>query len=122
MIYQGSCHCGQVRFEVEGELERVIDCNCSFCSRKGALLWFVPRDKLTLLTPEENLADYRFGPATIRYRFCKVCGIHPLGRRHRFDRQAHGGDQCALSGKRRFCHSTGRPLRRSGTLTRAVEI
>lgn len=79
MIYRGSCHCGQVCFEVEGELERVVDCNCSICSRKGALLWFVPREKLTLLTPEKSLTDYSFGAATIRHRFCKVCGIHPLG-------------------------------------------
>lgn len=43
MGYKGSCHCGSVRFEVEGELEQVVECNCSHCSRKGYLLWFVPR-------------------------------------------------------------------------------
>jgi hypothetical protein len=30
-------------------------CNCSICSRKGALMWFVPRDQLRLLTPEEDM-------------------------------------------------------------------
>jgi hypothetical protein len=25
-IYQGSCHCGGVRFEVEGEIEDVVVC------------------------------------------------------------------------------------------------
>ena len=79
MIYQGSCHCGQVRFEVEGELERVVDCNCSICSRKGALLWFAPRDKLTPLTAEENTRAYTFGKHTIQHRFCPKCGIHPFG-------------------------------------------
>ncbi|MFZ1244960.1 MAG: GFA family protein, partial [Azonexus sp.] len=43
MIYKGSCHCGKVAFEVEGELTNLMDCNCSICQRKGALLWFVPR-------------------------------------------------------------------------------
>jgi hypothetical protein len=29
MIYQGSCHCGKVAFEAEGELGEVTACNCS---------------------------------------------------------------------------------------------
>jgi hypothetical protein len=79
MIYKGSCHCGKVAFEVEGELARVTDCNCSICSRKGALMWFVPRDRLRLLTPEENLRTYTFGKHAIQHRFCPECGIHPFG-------------------------------------------
>ena len=50
MKYKGSCHCGQIAFEVEGTLKDVTACNCSICSRKGALLWFVPRDQFRLLT------------------------------------------------------------------------
>ena len=50
MKYQGSCHCGKVAFEVEGEIQGVISCNCSICRRKGALMWFVPRDKLAVST------------------------------------------------------------------------
>ncbi len=49
MIHKGSCHCGQVMFEVEGEIKGAMACNCSICQRKGALMWFVPRDKLRLL-------------------------------------------------------------------------
>ncbi|HEX9593947.1 MAG TPA: GFA family protein [bacterium] len=79
MIYQGSCHCGRVAFEVEGEVTQVTDCNCSICSRKGALLWFVPRDALRLLTPDEKLSTYTFGKHAIKHRFCPNCGIHPFG-------------------------------------------
>jgi hypothetical protein len=79
MTYKGSCHCGQVAFEVEGDLTQVMDCNCSICSRKGSLLWLVPRDRLRLLTPEENLATYTFGKHVIKHRFCPRCGIHPYG-------------------------------------------
>ncbi len=79
MIFNGSCHCGQIAFEVEGELTQVIDCNCSICSRKGSLLWFVPRQQLRLLTPDENMSTYTFGKHTIKYRFCPKCGIHPFG-------------------------------------------
>jgi len=79
MIYNGSCHCGQIAFEVEGELTQVMGCNCSICSRKGSLLWFVPRQQLRLLTPEENLSTYTFNKHTIKHRFCSKCGIHPFG-------------------------------------------
>jgi hypothetical protein len=79
MHYKGSCHCGQIAFEVEGKITEVIDCNCSMCSRKGTLMWFVSRDKLHLLTPEEDLATYMFGEHTIRHHFCPKCGIHPFG-------------------------------------------
>lgn len=79
MIYKGSCHCGQVAFEVEGDLTQVMDCNCSICSRKGWLLWFVPRDSLRLLTPDAPLTTYTFGKGAIQHKFCPTCGIHPFG-------------------------------------------
>jgi hypothetical protein len=79
MIYQGSCHCGKVAFEVEGELKGAMACNCSICSRKGSLLWFVPRDKLRLLTPESNAATYTFNKHVVKHRFCPKCGMHPYG-------------------------------------------
>ena len=60
MIYKGSCHCGKVAFEVEGEITEAMSCNCSMCSRRGSLLWFVPRDKLHLLTPEQDASIYMF--------------------------------------------------------------
>jgi hypothetical protein len=79
MQYKGSCHCGQVAFEVEGEVDSALSCNCSMCSRRGSLLWFTSRDKLHLLTPEENAATYTFNKHVIKHRFCRNCGIHPFG-------------------------------------------
>ena len=79
MIYKGSCHCGKIAFEVEGEIKEVMACNCSMCSRKGALLWAVPRQKLHLLTPEKDASTYLFNKHVIKHRFCADCGIHPFG-------------------------------------------
>ena len=79
MKYKGSCHCGRVTFEVEGEIKGAIACNCSICQRRGSLLWFVPRDKLHLTTPEEAAGTYTFNKHAIKHRFCPVCGIHPYG-------------------------------------------
>jgi hypothetical protein len=78
MKYTGSCHCGNVRFEVEGELEGAMQCNCSICSRKGSLLWFVPRSAFRLLTAEDKAASYTFNKHLIKHRFCRTCGIHPF--------------------------------------------
>jgi hypothetical protein len=77
MRYKGSCHCGQVRFEVEGEIGQVVACNCSICARKGALLWAVPRDQLRLLGFDQDLGTYTFNNHVIAHRFCRTCGMHP---------------------------------------------
>jgi hypothetical protein len=79
MNYKGSCHCGAISFEVEGELEQAMECNCSHCSRKGYLLWFVPRPKLNLHTPENALATYTFNKHVIKHHFCPKCGCAPFG-------------------------------------------
>lgn len=76
--YTGSCHCGDVAFEAEGEIGELMECNCSICSRKGSLLWFVPRDRFHLKTPEDKLATYEFNRHRISHKFCKRCGIHPF--------------------------------------------
>lgn len=78
MKYKGSCHCGQVAFEIEGELTQVTECNCSICSRKGALQWGVSPENFRLLTSAENMATYKFGDQTIRHHFCPKCGIHTV--------------------------------------------
>ena len=79
MKYTGSCHCGRIKFEVEGEIKGAMSCNCSICQRKGSLMWFVPRDQLHLLTPDENAATYTFNKHVIKHRFCPTCGMHPYG-------------------------------------------
>ncbi|HEV8388889.1 MAG TPA: GFA family protein [Dongiaceae bacterium] len=77
MLYKGSCHCGHIAFEVEGELTQTVSCNCSICSRKGALLWAVPRDTLRLRNSEQGVGTYTFNNHAIAHRFCEACGIHP---------------------------------------------
>lgn len=79
MLFRGSCHCGTIEFEVEGELDEAIACNCSLCSRKGSLMWFVPRDQLILHTAEDDLSTYTFNQHAIQHHFCPHCGIHPFG-------------------------------------------
>lgn len=75
MKYKGSCHCGNIAFEAEGELTNATSCNCSICSRKGTLLWFVPKPNFTLLTPNSKITTYTFNKHVIQHQFCPVCGV-----------------------------------------------
>ena len=77
MSYRGSCHCGRIAFEVQGEIESLMECNCSICTKRGSLLWFVPRASLALTTPAENLSTYTFNQRKIKHHFCPVCGCAP---------------------------------------------
>lgn len=79
MKYQGSCHCGAVRFEIEApESLEVEDCNCSICTKAGFLHLILPLNKFTLLQGEEQLQNYTFNTGVARHKFCKICGIKPF--------------------------------------------
>lgn len=93
--HQGGCHCGGIRFEVEGDIGQVIDCNCSLCRKRGGLLWFVPRAQFHLKTPEADLATYTFNTHQIRHHFCRVCGIAPFGE----GRDPKGGEMAAVNAR-----------------------
>lgn len=77
-MHTGSCHCGAVRYEVEGTIETLLECNCSHCSRKGFLLFFVPRDALRVTAGEDTLSTYTFNKHVIQHRFCPTCGVEPF--------------------------------------------
>lgn len=78
-MQSGSCHCGAVRFTVQGEIDQVMECNCSHCSRKGFLLWFVPRESFAVTAGEDKLTTYTFNKHVIEHQFCSVCGCQPFG-------------------------------------------
>lgn len=78
MTHIGGCHCGKIRFEVDGEVKTAMDCNCSMCAKRGGLLWFVPRDDLRLLTAVGDLSTYTFNTHAIHHHFCSTCGIAPF--------------------------------------------
>jgi hypothetical protein len=75
---RGSCHCGDVRFEADGDVTWAELCNCSICTRKAYVHWYVPRERFRLLTPEANLATYTFNTGVARHHFCPRCGCAPF--------------------------------------------
>ena len=74
MILDGGCHCGAVRYQVNGEPEHVSVCHCSDC-RKSAGAPFVScaAFKTNEFKVEGNPARYSSSPNAYRH-FCAKCG------------------------------------------------
>ena len=69
MHYHGSCHCGRIALDVEGEL--------------GKVEWFVPRSQLRLASPETNLATYTFDKHVIKASLLSHLRLCPVRARRR---------------------------------------
>jgi hypothetical protein len=76
--YRAGCHCGRIRFEVEGTLERVHTCNCSICNKTGYLHWNVEPAQIRMLAGDGEWTSYRFLTGVADNRFCPTCGISPF--------------------------------------------
>jgi hypothetical protein len=77
-MLKGSCHCGAITLEVDAAPPgQVMECNCSHCSRKGYLLWFVPREQTRVHAAEGKLGTYHFNKHVIAHHFCTQCGCAP---------------------------------------------
>lgn len=84
-MHKGSCLCGAVTFEVEGDLHAPDACHCSQC-RKHSGHYFastdVPRSALTI-HGEDKVGWFRSSEKA-RRGFCSVCGStlfwDPIGR------------------------------------------
>ena len=80
-IYTGACHCGKVRFEVEMDDPKAgITCNCSYCSKKGTVLTFVPAEHLKITQGEDDLTHYHFNKKIVDHSFCATCGTQAFGK------------------------------------------
>ena len=74
----GTCHCGAVEFEVDliDGFEDIRRCNCSLCSRKGAVMAGVPLDRLRVTRGADRLSLYQWNTRIAKHWFCSVCGIY----------------------------------------------
>jgi hypothetical protein len=76
--YEGGCHCGRVRFRVTAALDRVSECNCSMCAKKGYLHLIVAPEQFELLSGAAALTTYEFNTKVAKHRFCGICGVAPF--------------------------------------------
>lgn len=79
MLYQGSCHCKAVVFEIDAPSEVEVErCNCSICAKSGFLHLILPLSKFTLKKGEADLTTYTFNTGVAKHTFCKHCGVKPF--------------------------------------------
>ncbi|KEQ19631.1 aldehyde-activating protein [Endozoicomonas numazuensis] len=77
--YQGSCHCGSIRFSFTSPLiDQGLRCNCSLCKRKGAIMssFTLAPEELTIEVTGDALSTYSFGKDIAEHNFCNQCGIY----------------------------------------------
>ena len=69
MKYQGSCHCHSVKFEIESNLEKIVQCNCSICIRRNAKMIMIPKENFKLLEGSKDLSLYQFNTDMAKHFF-----------------------------------------------------
>ena len=77
-LIQGSCLCGEVRFELRDDFSRFHFCHCSQCRKASGAAhganFFTEPDNIRWLTGAELVTRYDVPGRTITNAFCRNCG------------------------------------------------
>ena len=74
--YRGGCHCGRVKFEIDGPQHlTALECNCSICRMSGFLHVIVRKEQFRLETDMDSLNIYQFNTYNAQHIFCPKCGV-----------------------------------------------
>jgi hypothetical protein len=71
-MIEGSCHCGDVRWQIDSMPEGATVCNCTVCRRYG-VLWAYDWDGEGIRVSGPTRAYLR-GEREIEFHFCPTCG------------------------------------------------
>jgi hypothetical protein len=76
--YQGGCHCGALRFEVDFDLSAgTVKCNCAYCAKSR--FWHAQAEPRGFRTTGQA-TDYRGRNPVANHFFCPRCGVHVFDR------------------------------------------
>ena len=74
----GSCLCGEVKFEIDGEFDRFFLCHCEYCRKDTgsahAANLFSSTAKLTWVSGEDNVRIFNLPSTRHTKSFCATCG------------------------------------------------
>ena len=72
-----TCHCKQVEAEINIEkLDKILQCNCSICKRKNAVMSMVNNEDFKIVKGKNLLNLYQFHTNIAKHYFCSNCGIY----------------------------------------------
>ena len=69
-----SCHCGDVRIEVDGAPDYLNQCGCSVCRRYGVLWGYYEPGQARVVAEAGATAAYSWGPRELAFHRCRRCG------------------------------------------------
>ena len=83
MRIAGSCHCGNIAFELDWTPEPAgipaRACTCTFCTRHGGVWTSCPGGSLRIRVRDRaRVSDYAFGTGTAAFHVCAACGVVPV--------------------------------------------
>lgn len=74
-MHTGSCLCGAVSFQVEGELKAPDACHCGQCRKQSGHFWASTDVPLSQVTIEgEDQVSWYQSSQKVRRGFCSTCG------------------------------------------------
>lgn len=73
-MLEGSCHCGKVRWTLEGDPGSVTICNCTLCRRYGALwVYDFEHGRIHLTGPTQTYTRAEKQDPALEIIFCPSC-------------------------------------------------
>lgn len=78
--FEGSCHCGALRFRYETDVEprawSVRACQCSFCRAHAARCTSDRHGSVGFAFAKNAVLRYAFGLRTVEFLLCGKCGVY----------------------------------------------
>lgn len=74
---KGECLCGEVKFEIEGDLPNLYQCHCSLCRKatgsSANAATFISQKSFRWLAGQNAISSFQ-KPTGYRSDFCSICG------------------------------------------------
>lgn len=76
-MIKGSCLCGAIQLEIQGNISSIIHCHCSRCRKSSGTAFatngFIETSALRIHSGVEQLRQFESAPGKFRH-FCQICG------------------------------------------------
>lgn len=83
MLISGSCHCGNITFQLDWSPDPATiparACTCSFCAQHGGVWTSCSTGDLAVAVADPaRVSHYAFGTRTALFHVCAQCGVVPV--------------------------------------------